>query len=152
MAIGTWYTKIIKYPVDFSTSKCIKTEYKRLNASAFIQLQEWRYKKDNVFERANATDLVTDTPGRFIEYENELPSPGPAPVVILYTDYTNIMVHYSCKTYGGWFSKKKQEYYYISVRSTLFNDLELFLIAFEKIKSLNVNFKDLVLMLDEKSC
>ena len=70
-----------------------------MNASAFIQLQEWRYKKDNVFERANATDLVTDTPGRFIEYENELPSPGPAPVVILYTDYTNIMVHYSCKTY-----------------------------------------------------
>ena len=62
-----------------------------MNASAFIQLQEWRYKKDNVFERANATDLVTDTPGRFIEYENELPSPGPAPVVILYTDYALIL-------------------------------------------------------------
>ena len=123
-----------------------------MNATAFIQLQQWRSKTDNTLEKANATDLVTNIPGQFIEYENDLPSPGPAPVVILYTDYSNIMVHYSCKMYGGWYNKQKQEYYYISVRSTQFNDLEVFLNAFEKLKSLNANFKDLVLMLNERAC
>ena len=130
----------------------MKKEFKRMNSSAFIQLQEWRYKKDNALDKANATDLVTETPGLFIEYEDDLPSRGPAPAVILYTDYTNIMVHYSCKIYGGFFSKKKQEYYYISVRNRQFNDLDAFLFAFEKLISLNADFKDLVLMLNEKSC
>ena len=123
-----------------------------MNASAFIQLQEWRYKADNALDKANATDIVTGTPGRFIEYENDLPSPGPAPVAILYTDYTNIMVHYSCKLYSANGNNKKQEYYYISVRSRQFNDLEVFLVAFEKLKSLNADFRDLVLMLNEKNC
>jgi hypothetical protein len=133
---------LIKYPIadiQQSNKKCLKITFSKLNETHFQHQQDWLTSKENESKSIRLVDMFTKNAGQFLEFDDTLPSSGPAPVVILHTDYTNIMVQYSCKEYGGsavW-NRRKQEYYSILVRNANYNDLDKFANAFDKLRSLS---------------
>ena len=138
-----------------SNRKCVKLTYSKHNDTHFVQQQDWQTSKaTNESRSIRLVNMFTKNAGQFLEYDDGLPSSGPAPLVILHTDYTNIMVQYSCKEYGGsavW-NRRKQEYYSILTRNLNYNDLDKFSNAFDKLRSLSpsVDMNNLVIFSNQQ--
>ena len=155
--LGVWFNRAIKFPDDVLNFKCVKDEYKSLDLNTITERNEWITLNDNSLKSSNQSyKSYANAPGLFNKYipVNEAKFSGPAPVTVLYTDYTNILVHYSCKIDGSWYSKKKKEMVLISIRKREFNDLDKFLFALEKLRSykIDIDIEDLIFILNDKSC
>jgi hypothetical protein len=143
--------KLIKSPNEiFQPNKqCLKITYSKHNDTHFLHQQDWQTSKANESKSIRLIDMFTNNPGHFLEYNEELPSSGPAPLAIIHTDYKNIMVQYSCKEYGGsasW-NRRKQEYFSILTRNSNYNDLDIFTKAFDMLRSMSpsVDMNNLVI-------
>lgn len=72
--------------------------------------------------------------------------------VIIYTDYSNVQLRYSCTTLNNFWFGKKFEYYFILVRNRSFDSIKTLVPLIQALKSLGIDLNTNMVLLPNQNC